>query len=319
MKNDSAVRVAICVGTFRREELLRELLGEMAELKFRKVAVPQIQLVIVDNDEFGSAEKVCRATPASWPIKYVVEPRRGISQVRNRAIAEAGEVDFIAFIDDDEVPSPRWLDELLSAQARFSADVVSGPVFPRYSSNVPGWVKAGNFFEPPMLATGVERQACATNNALIATRVFKQIPGFDDSFALSGAEDTDFFLRVVRASYKIVWAQKAVVFETITPQRANVVWILRREYQTGNGWVFCEADNVNDALAWPVRFAKACGHLVIGVGGALWSSLLLDKAALVHALRRVALGAGMIAGLAGRRFLAYQHAGVQRTPKTEPA
>lgn len=307
------------MGTFRREELLRELLWGVAQLQFHKVPAPQIEIVVVDNDEGASAQKTCRAASLPWPLKYVVEPRRGITHVRNRAIAEASDADSIAFIDDDEVPSSCWLDELLSVQAQFSADVVSGPVMPRYAPGIPAWVEAGGFFEPPALATGTERNTCATNNVLIARHVFNHVGGFDDSFALSGAEDTDFFLRVVRAGYKIAWSHRGIVFETITRRRANIRWILRREYQTGNGWVFCEADRGKDMRARALRFAKACAHIAIGLGEVMWSSLLLNKAAAVQALRRIALGAGMVSALIGHRFLAYQNAGAGPTADAKPA
>lgn len=319
MQNGGQARVAICVGTFRRQELLRELLGGIAKLEFQKVPAPQIQIAVVDNDAAGSAENVCRSAPDRYPVKYVIEPRRGITYVRNRAITQADDVDFIAFIDDDEIPHPSWLDELLSVQAQFSADVVSGPVVPHYASDVPGWIRNGQFFEPPKLATGAERQACATNNVLIARHVFSHVSVFDDFFALSGAEDTDFFLRVVRAGYKIVWSQRAIVFETISRRRANIRWIIRREYQTGNGWAFCEMNGAVDMRTWSARFAKACAHIVVGIGQAIWSSLLLDRGAAVHALRSTALGAGMITGLAGHKFLAYRHAGAQHAPDIKAA
>src|SRR5271169_3087612 len=98
------IRVAICIATLKRQELLRVLLNGIGQLKFRKLPTPQVQIVVVDNDELASAKKVCGSVAVPWPVKYVVEPRRGITHVRNRAIAEAGSVDFIAFIDDDEVP-----------------------------------------------------------------------------------------------------------------------------------------------------------------------------------------------------------------------
>ena len=304
-------RVAICIGTFKRQELLRELLVGIARLTFRKVQPSQIQIVVVDNDELASAKEICGTVSVPWPIKYVVEPRRGITYVRNRAIAEAGSADFVAFIDDDEVPSVHWLNELLSIQAEFSADVVSGPVLPRYAPNVPDWVRNGRFFHKPVSATGITRRA-STNNVLIGTHVFRRIGGFDDAFALSGAEDAHFFLRVWHAGYKIVWSRGAVVFEAVSAERGTVAWLLRREYQTGNGWVFCEASVDNRLRSWLFRFSKAWGHIVIGSVNAVWRSVLLDGTALVRSLQRVSLGVGMLAALAGHRFLAYQDASAKQ-------
>jgi succinoglycan biosynthesis protein ExoM len=303
------IRVAICVCTFRRRALLRELLGGIAQLEFRKVPTPQIEIVVVDNDELASAKKVCASASAPWKIKYVVEPKRGITHARNRAIAEAGLVDFVAFLDDDEVPSAQWLDELLWTQTEFNADVVSGPVSPRYAPEVADWVKRGRFFDAWASATGTPREACATNNVLIGSHVFERVTKFDDAFALSGAEDTNFFLRVRQAGYRIVWSQGAVVFESVPAARGTVGWILRREYQTGNGWVFCEAGVDGRLRSWIVRFSKAWGHILLGAAAAIGWLLLLNRAAVVRSLRRVSLGAGMLAALAGHRFMAYQKAG----------
>src|SRR5208282_1370114 len=309
MPRPSNIRLAVCIATFRRQKLLRELLVGIAQLTFRKVRAPDIEVIVVDNDELKSAEEVCRKVSVPWPIKYVVEPRRGISQARNRALAEAGSVDFLAFIDDDEVPSTQWLDELLWAQAEFTADVVSGPVLPRYESDVADWVKRGGFFDQRVRTTGTTRRACAANNVMVGAHVFKRVQKFDDSFALSGAEDTDFFLRVWQAGHKIVWSQEAIVSEAVSAERGTIAWLLRREYQTGNGWVFCETAVDNRPRGWVVRFCRACGHVAIGSASAIWWSVQLDRGAVVRSLQRVSLGGGMLAALAGHRFLAYKSTG----------
>ncbi|HUJ94104.1 MAG TPA: glycosyltransferase [Terriglobales bacterium] len=311
MSRPDTIRVAICICTFRRQKLLRELLGGVTQLTFRKVQRPQMQIVVVDNDQLASAREVCDTASVPWPVRYAVEPECGITHARNRAIAEAGPVDFIAFIDDDEIPSAQWLDELLWTQAEFSADVVSGPVSPRFAQEVADWVKSGGFFDARVSATGTPRKTCACNNVLVATHVFTRVPKFDDVFALAGAEDTDFFLRAHQAGYNIVWSQEAVVYEGVSPRRGTVAWLLRREYQTGNGWVFCEAGMNGSLRNRIVRFSRACGHVLIGSLSAILRLFMLDKAAVVRSLQRVSLGMGMLTALAGHRFLAYQNAGTR--------
>jgi hypothetical protein len=286
--------------------MLRDLLAAIGDLTFRKNPIPEITIVIVDNDERGSAEQVCRSVVLPCTIRYAVESMRGITYARNRAIAESGSVDFIAFIDDDEVPSPRWLDELLWTQAKFGADVVSGPVAPRYASDIAPWVKQGGFFEGKIDQTGTVRETCATNNVLIRTHVLRSVPSFDHTFALSGAEDTNFFLRVKQAGFIIVWSQEAVVSELVPPDRANVAWILRRDYQTGNGWVFCEIGLNSAPLIRVLRFCKASMHIAMGCLTAVWGALRLNQVAILCSMRRASLGAGMLSALAGHRFLAYR-------------
>ena len=67
--------------------------------------------------------------PRLRDARYVHEPRPGISHARNRGVAEA-KGDFVAFIDDDELPAPNWLESLLLTQRTYRADVVLGPVRP---------------------------------------------------------------------------------------------------------------------------------------------------------------------------------------------
>ena len=74
--------IAICIATYKRPELLRELLIGLSRLIFFKEPAPQIQIIVVDNDPLRSAEPVCAAVPLPWPIKYFLEERRGITHVR---------------------------------------------------------------------------------------------------------------------------------------------------------------------------------------------------------------------------------------------
>jgi succinoglycan biosynthesis protein ExoM len=299
------LRVAICIGTFQRPQLLRRLLVALGDLRFSRIATPTIAVIVVDNDLARTAEEICEGVDLPWTIRYISEPRRGIARVRNRAIREAGSFDFLVFIDDDESPDQEWLDELLGTQVQFSADVVSGPVLPIFSDNVPAWVRTGGFFDRPVFAAGDLVERCSTNNVLIRKNVFASVSGFDERFNLTGGEDTHFFCRVQRTGHSMVWSSEAVVRETVPPERANVAWILRRGYQSGNSWVLCELALENRTRVFWTRFVKSLGH--IGNGAlALLPSLPLGKAATVRSLRRICLGTGMLAALLGHRFLPYQ-------------
>jgi succinoglycan biosynthesis protein ExoM len=306
------MQLAICIGTFLRPQQLGALLAGLGRLTFRKMPAPDITVIVVDNDSSRTAEQICQVAELPWPIKYVVETRRGITHVRNRAIGETGQVDFIAFIDDDEVPEPGWLDELLYAQAQFDVGVVSGRVLPRFTSNVAEWVREGGYFDKSTFVTGDRMERCSTNNVLIKMDVFEHVPGFDDRFNLCGAEDTHFFLRVRQAGHTIVWSQEATVYETISTDRANLAWILRRSYQNGNSWVFCEASLDQRWQVRAVRFFKALGHVVKGSLTALVYSCA-GRRKVVNSLRKVFDGLGMIMGLVGRKYLAYQ------SPVADPA
>jgi succinoglycan biosynthesis protein ExoM len=302
------MRVAICIATFRRTGLLQKALEGVSCLKFSKVAAPEVEVIVVDNDPSLSASFVCKRTVLSRPVRYVAECRRGIVHVRNRAIAEASGSEFLAFLDDDEVPCEMWLDELLATQARFGADVVAGPTRPVHDPGLPEWIRRGSFFERPRHDTGTPLAFCASGNVLVRAKVFPRVGRFDDNFQLTGGEDTQFFLRVRRAGYKIVWSNEAVAWETVPRDRATLSWIVRRGYQCGNSWSLAEMSIETGLKFRALRFCKGSTHIVAGMAGAV-ISLFLGRIAFAKNLRRAFLGAGMLAGLAGKKYLAYQSSG----------
>ena len=219
---------------------------------------------------------------------------------------ECGDFDFLVFIDDDEIPDPEWLDELLATQAQFSADVVSGPVLPIFINGAPEWIRTGGFFDRPSFLTGELIERCSTNNVLIRKSVFSSVPGFDERFNLTGGEDTHFFSRVRRAGHSMVWSGEAVVRECVPLERATSAWIGRRGYQSGNSWVLCELALDRRARVWWMRLVKSLLHIVKGTAQ-VFLALPSGKAATVWSLRRICLGAGMLAALLGHRFLPYRN------------
>src|SRR6266540_6484865 len=140
--------IAICVCTMRREPALTALLQALCHLDLEGLDPGRLRVVVLDNDAAASAEPVVRRFRASLPgeLRYRVEPRRGYPFARNAALQEAGPVDFVAFIDDDEVPEPRWLAELARVQRSSGAAIVTGPVLPMLPPTAPRWARDGRFF-----------------------------------------------------------------------------------------------------------------------------------------------------------------------------
>lgn len=303
-------RIAVCAITCQRPEGLKRLIYGLNELKFDRCAAPEVEIVVVDNDPAGSACEFLEGIRADlrWPLKCAVEPRRGIPFARNKAVATAGEnIDFVASLDDDEVPEPLWLDELLYAQRRYEADVVGGPVIPYFDEPVPYWVVRGKFFERTRHATGTLLNVAATNNALIRADIFKSMDEhFSTRLGMTGADDTHFFMRVHRAGYRIVWADDARVHEWIPASRANAKWLLRRAYGLGTRITLCELDIDPSLSTRARRVAKASGRIVQGISLIPLSPFLGGRRALYGALQYVSRGTGIFAGLAGKGYQEYR-------------
>ena len=308
------MKITICIATYQRPQRLRRLLEGIERLTFNKVEPPTLRVVLVDNDAQGSAYAVYEdmARRAKFPLSYYIEPRRGISYARNKAIGcVEDDAEFVAFIDDDEVPIPTWLDELLNVQMLYEADVVSGPVLPKFDFQVPPWILQGGFFDPTRYPTGHLITVAYTNNVLVRFRVFKEIgQGFDERLALSGGEDDHFFLRAYRAGYKMVWADEAIVHEWVFASRVNVRWILQRSYRHGNAITFCDIYLGASMRRRILKLTEAGVDVLRG----LWYmqlTLTFGKAGLVRSLQWIFYGAGVISGLAGYRYEEYRRPHVE--------
>src|SRR2546426_373654 len=109
-----AEHITVCICTYKRARLLTRLLEGLRDQETGGRFTYSV--VVADNDHLQSARELVAefAATSSRPITYCVEPRQNIALARNEALAHASG-DFVAFIDDDEFPSPRWLLTLFEA------------------------------------------------------------------------------------------------------------------------------------------------------------------------------------------------------------
>jgi glycosyltransferase involved in cell wall biosynthesis len=297
--------VSVCVATCDRPIGLANLLGALEALEIPAGAT--LQVVVVDNDSGESARAICDEVAArhAYSLHYVVEKRRGIPFARNAALAAAlSSSDFVAFIDDDETPETDWLVELLRVQEYYSADVVTGPCLPRYVESPPRWVAEGGFHERPRYPTGTLRQVAFTHNALVRAAVFDGLDCyFDESMALNGGDDSEFFMRVYAAGFQIVWADNAIVRESVPASRSTVRWLVQRGFRVGTSSSWIELKHRSSS----VFRLMAHGIYCMIKGTALAFSLpLKGRAVAVEGLRLFSYGLGRIAGSSGHLHQEYR-------------
>ena len=118
------ITVAVCTRD-RPDDLVR-LLHSLREQEY-----PRMRVVVVDNAPSDDRTKrVVSAMAGKLNIDYVVEPRRGLSWARNRAI-EVARTEVIAWADDDEICDPWWAAELARGFVEIpGAEAVTGLVVP---------------------------------------------------------------------------------------------------------------------------------------------------------------------------------------------
>ncbi len=264
------VEVVVCICTCRRPRGLENLLSKLEGIEYDGI----LRIVVVDNDPVGSAEEVCRrwGFDRRWPLEYLLEPQRGISYARNRAVARALEhrPRFIAMLDDDEWPSPQWLSELLRVQRENNADLVGGPVAPVFAGNKLPWMDAAadcyGYDQP--LPDGARCELHGSGNFLGRAECFASLMPevFRLEFANTGGEDFEFFRRLAAKGYTMYWATGAVAYEWVPESRMTLDWVRRRMQIKGNIQVRLFRLHSPGLLAECHRLLKTCALLLIGGG-----------------------------------------------------
>ena len=293
--------VTVCVCTYRRAYGLQRLLGAIGSLAFHKVEDATVSVVVVDNEALAPLRAMVSALADDYPFPliYTCEPLAGLASARNRALRTVpAETEYIAFIDDDEVPEPQWLDELLAVSRRFNAPIVRGPVKPIFAQPPPAWMVQGRFFEEGPFRDGEVLRFAATNNALIRAEVIRALHlSFDMRFNRTGGEDQDFFGRAIRAGYRTVGSEHALVHEAIPEERMRLAWLLKRRFRMGNTLTMVDSIRRTPAVRM-LRIPKAGGRIALGALQMLGAPALGKRMA-VRGLCNVSWGMGSLCGFLG--------------------
>ncbi len=234
-----AIAVSVVVLSYDRVHLLERTLTTCLQPEVSE-GVP-FEIIVVDNHPDRLAEElVARLAGQGAPIRYFADPRRNVSIVRNIGI-KAAVGTYVAFIDDDEAPDPRWLSELYSCLERTGADAAFGPKHPVFEAGHPpewdpeGWRYTLDFREPadtPLHLFGRLRKkgkGLGSGNAAfrVATCLDTAEP-FSVAFGDGNGEDTHLLFRLALAGKRFVWCPTAMVREYIETDRTKPSYMVTR-------------------------------------------------------------------------------------------
>ncbi|MGY1856579.1 glycosyltransferase family 2 protein [Modestobacter sp. SYSU DS0290] len=246
----SDVLVSVVVCTRDRSAVLAGCLERL-----RALTHPQLEIVVVDNAPTDDSTRavVAAAQERDDRVRYVVEPRPGLSAARNRGLAEArGAV--LAYTDDDVAVDPDWVQGVLRGFRRGSGvgcvtglvctAAVDTPAEEYFDARTALWSTrcTPELFDltadrpddplypyaPGLFGTGA--------NLSFDRQVLLELGGFDEALGAGtltrGGEDLDVFVRVLRSGRAIAYEPAAVVWHH---HRADDEALLRQLYGYGTG------------------------------------------------------------------------------------
>ncbi len=132
-------RIAAVICTYNRYDVLPKAIGKLTE---QTLAAEKYRIMVIDNSpDREYAEKVRSQYQSNSQIEYILEPIPGLSNARNVSAQQCG-TEFIAYMDDDAIAFPTWLENVLTAFDLFGEDaaIVGGRVDPIWEVERPSWL-----------------------------------------------------------------------------------------------------------------------------------------------------------------------------------
>lgn len=233
--------VSIIVCTHNRPQQITTCLDALKRLDYPG----GFEIIVVDSAPTNDATAQVIAADYADDVLYLHEPQPGISNARNRGLAQAlGEI--IAFTDDDAIVEPNWLIELL--RGFYAAEHVGGvmgltlpdeleteaQVWYQQERGERGFVRQVfdiddqhsynplTPFRAPVFGAGM--------NMAFRASLLREIGGFDPALGIGTAthsgEDMAAFFEVLLRGYQLAYEPGAIVYhnhrETYTALREQI-------------------------------------------------------------------------------------------------
>lgn len=198
-------RISVVIPTCNRPDLLERCLRALAA---QTIPLEEIEVIVSDD---GTARLQDEYTAIYPDFHWVEGPRRGPAANRNNGSLHA-HTEWIAFVDDDCIPQPRWIEQILLHSTE--VDVVEG------RTECPG-AKDSPFEERVENLSGGVFWSC---NLAVRRKEFERIGRFDEDFGEAGGEDMEFAWRLRKHALCTVYVKEALVLHPPRPVSWKKFW-----------------------------------------------------------------------------------------------
>ena len=203
------LKASVCIPTYNRREAL------MAGLRaFEQQTIPMGRfevIVAIDGSTDGTEAALARLRP-SYPLRWILQPNRGIAAARNAA-ARLATHPVVIFLDDDQIPVPDLVAAHLAAQDGHGDVLVQGSYplavgFDRLGASLAYERSRRNAMRTIGQKLASSRTLWAGNFS-VRRDTWGRVNGFDEAFTGWGSEDTDFGLRLSAVSIPLISCEDA--------------------------------------------------------------------------------------------------------------
>ena len=238
------LKLSVVICTYNRADCILDALHSLVQQTLPRNL---FEVLLINNNSTDAMETLCenfgQQSPA-FNYRYIVEAQQGLSHARNRGIAEAVG-DIIVFMDDDATAEPGYLEKMLAFFAQTpGAAACGGRIYPRFESRRPHWMSHFLLSLTSSIDLGnkvkvfTRRQFPVGANMAVRKEMFAKYGLFNPGLgrkgnSMDGAEEKDFFYRLIYAKEKIYYLPDAIVHHYVPDRRLTFDFFRRQAIGIG--------------------------------------------------------------------------------------
>ena len=231
------MKITVILCTFNRSQSLARALDSVALCTLP--ASVEWEVLVVDNNSTDQTRQLVEEFNRRYTerFRYLFEPKPGKSHALNAGIREA-RGDVLAFMDDDVVVEPAWLQKLTAPLESSNWAGVGGRIVPDQDFQPPRWIPLHERYALAPLAMfdlgqqpGELSEAPFGTNMAFRKTVFAKLGGFRTDLgprpgSAIRSEDTEFGYRVLGDGQRLWYEPSAVVYHSLPAHRVQKRYFL---------------------------------------------------------------------------------------------
>jgi len=238
------ISVVIC--TYNRKQYLKKAIDSVLKQTLNQGL---FELIIVDNNSSDGTKNFVQNKYSNVKnnIKYVMETNQGISYCRNTGIANSN-FDYTAFLDDDGIAEPRWLEFMFNIIAGKNEKIAcaTGDVIPIWEIPRPDWLITDFDIYYSIFQLSKERFIYTTDhihtpagcNVIYNKEILLKFGGFNTKLGrknknLISGEETLLHKQMIKNGYKLIYIPDIRINHHVHKTRISKKWLLKRYFWGG--------------------------------------------------------------------------------------
>lgn len=237
--SDPGLLLSIVVCTFNRSKLLIKCLNSLVN---QSASTDSFEVIVIDNNSTDETSTISSGYVSRHKnFKYFKEDMLGLSHARNRGWQEAKGA-YVAYIDDDAVAFPDWVDNSIDFIWNNQSTVAfGGPYEAITDTPLPSWFppEYGHFnLGDSIISLDAQTQFLCGTNMVFRRELLQEIGGFSSGLGMSGGklsygEETRLQIELKRQGHTIYYVPSIRVKHLLASEKMRLRWLMKSVYSVG--------------------------------------------------------------------------------------